>query len=284
MIKVFTRNSTGCFKGLLAVCFFSTALSVGNATMLRAFAQNDQLAAAGKKDSKTYVLKRIYKKGELNRFKYHVNMTVTNPGDKAPYLMDITLISKEFAKNARKDGSYTVLTSYDSVIATIDGKRTDLTAAMPITTLIKNKHGLTDAKFVGGEKGVADQIKSLANVADILENVYCKDPVKIGEVWVRVVKVPAPRDLGESEAETTTKLIGTEKFRGLNAFKLSMKVKSTGFVNSTVQTTLFVEAGSGRLISVTSDSMGEVQGGLVKLKMTLELLTGDTKPKVSKSQ
>ncbi len=267
------------FQGLFSGIAIASLLFAGTVATNAAHAQEKATAVAQQVDdaSKTYLLKRVYKKGEVNRYKYSMNMTMTPPGSTDAIQVVMKMISKESVKSAEADGSYSVTTQFESMVMNVMGMERDMTSSLPITTRTRDKNGKITTKSEGGDEQTSNHFASMEGYANLAEKAIPSKSVKIGEEWEIRSKVPAPDGSGEVELVSTSKLLGKEDVDGVKALKISTKVKTTGVVGSTQESVIFIEEATGRPLKMTMDGDIEAQGIPMKMKMTMKIADREAK-------
>ena len=277
-----TNNFTAAkksFRGLFSGFAIASLLFVGTVATNAAHAQDKPTALVQQADadSKTYLLKRIFKKGEINRYKYSINMTMMPPGSTEEMQIAIKMTMKETVKSVEADGAYSVTTQFESMVMNLLGMESDRTSSLPITTKTRDKDGKITTKSEGGDPQAAQQFASMGSYSELAEKAIPGKAVKIGEEWETHSKVPSPDGSGEVEVVSTSKLVGKEILDGVKALKISTKVKTSGVADTTTETVIFIEEATGKPLKMTMDGDIEAHGIPMKMKMTMKVVVPETK-------
>ena len=278
MPTINTASQRG-FRGLFSGFAITSLLFAGTVATNAAHAQEKATAVMQKADadSKTYLLKRVFKKGEINRYKFSMNMTMTPPGSTDAIQIVMKATSKETVKSAEADGAYSVTTQFESMVMNIQGMERDMTSSLPITTKKRDKDGKITTKSEGGDPQSAQQFASMGAYSELAEKAFPSKAVKIGEEWETHSKLPSPDGSGEVEVISTSKLVGKEILDGVKALKISTKVKTSGIADSTQESVIFIEEVTGKPLKMTLDSDIEAQGIPMKIKMTMKVVVPEAK-------
>ncbi len=267
------------FQVVLSGFAIASLLFVGTVGTNAAHAQEKptELVQQAEPDSKTYLIKRVYKKGEVNRYKYSMNMTMTPPGSTDAIQIVMKMTAKVTVKSADADGSYSVIQQFESMVMNMLGMDRDMTSSLPVTTTTRDKDGKITTKSEGGDPQAVQQFASMRSYTELAEKAIPKKPVKIGEEWEIHSKLPAPDGSGEVEVVSTSKLVGKEILDGVKALKISTKVKTSGIADSTQESVIFIEEATGKPLKMTMDSDIEAHGVPMKMKMTMKIATPEAK-------
>ena len=231
------------FQGLFSGIAIASLLFAGTVATNAVHAQEKPTAVVQQADadSKTYLLKRIYKKGEVNRYKYSMNMTMTPPGSTDAIQIAMKMTAKESVKSVEADGSYSITTQFESMVMNVLGMERDLTSSLPITTKTRDKDGKITTKSEGGDPQAAQHFASMGGYSELAEKAFPSKAVKIGEEWETHSKLPAPDGSGEVEVVSTSKLVGVEILDGVKALKISTKVKTSGLADSIQESVILLK-------------------------------------------
>ncbi len=267
------------FRSLFSVIAIASLLFAGTVATNAVHAQDKPTAVVQQADpdSKTYLLKRIYKKGEINRYKFSVNTTMTPPGSTEAIQIVMKMTAKETVKSADADGSYSVTQKFESAVMNTLGMDRDITSSLPVTTTTRDKDGKTTMKSEGGDPQAAQQIASMGGYSELAEKSIPKKPVKIGEEWETRSKLPAPDGSGDMEVTSTSKLVGKEILDGVKALKISTKATFSGTADATMEIIMFLEEKTGKPLKYTMDSDLEAQGIPMKMKVTMKIVVPEAK-------
>lgn len=267
------------FQGLFSGFGIASLLFIGTVATNSVHAQDKPTAVVQQADadSKTYLIKRIYKEGEVNRYKYSLNMTMTPPGSTEAIQIVMKMTAKETVKSADADGSYSVTQQFESMVMNMLGMDRDMTSSLPVTTTTRDKDGKITTKSEGGDPQAAQQLATMGDFSEISEKSIPKKPVKIGEEWVIHFKHPLPNNSGDLEVTSTSKLVGVEILEGVKALKLSTKATFSGAADSTLEIIMFLEEKTGKPLKYIMDSDLEAQGIPMKMKMTMKIADREAK-------
>jgi len=261
-------------RKLSAVLALTAAFGVG-AAYVGAPALADRRDA---KDDATYSIKRVYKAGQTDRYRISLKMNMDLPG--TPLDIVETMFMKETTREAKDDGSATVAFDFESVAVTANGMDMDMTAMMPkiITTLDKN--GKTDVKLEGGSQEVTaqmgDQVKQFTNAAAALAP---KKPVKVGDSWdLDAANFGAP---GQNVKGKAT-LVSVDTVKGVKIGRIKSVINITGAMDLAMhsESITLVDFTTGKALSLTSKSDGDIAGGKMSMEMTMKMLGPDDKSDV----
>jgi len=261
-------------RKLSAVLALTAAFGVG-AAYVGAPALADRRDA---KDDATYSIKRVYKAGQTDRYRISLKMNMDLPG--TPLDIVETMFMKETTREAKDDGSATVAFDFESVAVTANGMDMDMTAMMPkiITTLDKN--GKTDVKLEGGSQEVTaqmgDQVKQFTNAAAAL---VPKKPVKVGDSWdLDAANFGAP---GQNVKGKAT-LVSVDTVKGVKIGRIKSVINITGAMDLAMhsESITLVDFTTGKALSLTSKSDGDIAGGKMSMEMTMKMLGPDDKSDV----
>ena len=276
MIFISPRSSNRRFSCFLFVCSFSASLLFGNAALQRAFAQEDQPSAAGKKDSKTYVLKRIYKKGETSRYAAKMNSTMASKNGKEPEETSGQFETKEYVKEANKDGSFTVSLEFVSAKMRMNNAEIDIVSKFPLITAKCDILGNISTTTDGGDPQFATFFKSIGGLTNT-DNSFPKKPVKIGEEWEKSERISSQDGKSDVETETIYRLLVAESLDGLKALKVISHSTTQGGDNSKDENTNWYEEKTGKLIKMVSSGKSGSPGNETTTTITVKYIQPNRK-------
>jgi hypothetical protein len=246
-----------CFRGVLAGAVMLGAISC------------IALAAPGD----VYVLKRVFKAGEVD--KYKTVITLVSP-DKAftdgPLKLDITIIARETVKEVKKDGSAVVELRVESATVKTGDKEGPFPGGIPepvVTTYDKSGNVVNGKGKKSDEGGLALKLVSMTR-PDILND----KSLKIGEEWKFDTSKSA-----DAKSQPFTKgaltLVGPEK-SGADVPVDTMKVK---IITDMVNMDAVVPEGESRPVThLDGSALIETETG--KILMITGKITGLNVPRL----
>lgn len=260
------QRSFGAIPAVVAAC--GVAAMLGGTSPARAGRQEA-------KDDTAYAIKRVYKVGDADRYKIALKMNMDVGA--TPVELTETMVMRETTKEATDDGAHTVVVDFLSASVTANGMDMDVAAMMPKITMATSKDGKTDVKADGGNEQMmaqmGDQLKQFTNSATVF---MPKKAVKVGESWEVDVADFAPQ-VKNIKGKAT--LVSIETIKGLKVGKIRSVMDMSGDMGMAMHTqgtTYFVLA-TGKALSFTAQSDGDVAGGKMHMDMTMKMLDGDGK-------
>jgi hypothetical protein len=234
-----------------------------------------QAARRDDKDEATYIIKRIYKAKDTDKYRIYVKMNMDIPG--SPVDMVETMLMTETTREATDDGAFDVASVFESASVTVNGMKTDITGMMPKFIMTRDKNGKTDIKLEGGNEAftgqAGDQVKQ---ITDASSKFLPKKPVKVGDSW----DLDAA-DFGAAGQTVKGKstLVSVETVKGKKVGKIKSTMDITGQMGLQMHsdTTVLMDMATGKALSVISKSEGDVGGGKMTMEMALRLLGPEDK-------
>lgn len=227
------------------------------------------------KDDTAYTIKRVYKTGDADRYK--ITMKMNMDVGAMPVEIEETMVMRETTKEAKEDGTYTLVVDFPTATVTANGADVDIASMLPKFTVAMDKAGKADIKMEGGNDQLlgqmGDQLKQFANSATAFAP---KKPVKVGDSWDVDVS-NFSQQVKNLKGKST--FVSVETIKGFKVGKIRSVmdvVGDMGITMHTVATTYFVLA-SGKALSFTSQSDGDLPGGKMHMDMSLKMLDADAK-------
>jgi predicted RNA-binding protein with TRAM domain len=222
------------------------------------------------------VNKRVFKVGEVSRYKLDVKATID--GKEAA---TVSLKFKVTTKSAKPNGEFTIVNQIESATSVSDGKEQDISAFMPTVTVSRDKSGKLSNKSEGGNPQAAEQIASLLQALATINEAYIpKDPVKVGDKWKILINTPGPGGSGATKAEGEATFADTETVLGTKSVKLKV-VTDIVTENSEDKThsvsTMNIDPVSGKLLKVSAKADGTSMGMKMVRELELTPLPADAK-------
>lgn len=217
-----------------------------------------------------YTIKRVYKAGEVDRYKIAVKVASSTLS------IDIAMTMTEKTKEVKDDGTVVVTTSLDSGMMSMGGTDIPMPNEGQTFTITMDKTG----KVIKQEG--ADSKNPVNSMMSMMRNPTPTCALKVGEE----VKTDIPIGDDKQKMSVVMKLIGVEK-KSAEIPVDTLKVKSqadgalpvpNGPQNVKVDTTSWFEIGTGKMLkvegTVTGLNMAEL-GGDAKVTFKRIRLTGD---------
>jgi len=230
-------------------------------------------------DATTYVLKRTYKAGDVDRYKldYVVTMNIPQLGGDTEVVMKMTM--KETTKEVKDDGTVITEDVYEEGKVSVAGMEQDITDSLPKLIVTHNKSKL-DVKAEGGNDMFVDQMKQMIqSMYEQRDAIMPTKPVKVGDTWKVEMKVPSVGGV-EIKMKGDATLVGTEMIGGKKTLKVKYVLDATEEQSNTKmhsETLSNVEIETGKALLTSSTGNGEVMGNKMTSKATITLKSGEDK-------
>lgn len=227
------------------------------------------------KDTTAYTIKRVYKAGEVDRYK--LTMKMTGDGLEGPLDITSTLITKETTKEADDDGSYTVLFEIEKMTNTAEGMDMDVTDMLPKITMKRDKNGKKSVKTEGGaEDFTAGQDEEIKQFTEFSAAFLPGKPVKIGQSWE--VDASAFGDAKKTKKGKAT-LVSVETVKGVKLGKIRSEGDEIDEENRKMHSdiVLLIDMATGKTVSFTATGEGDALEGKVRMVMTMKMLGANEK-------
>jgi len=117
-----------------------------------------QVAHKDATDAASYLIKRVYKAGEADRYQVTTRINVVQPNGE-PVELVWKLLFKEKIRETNKDGSSTSLSEFESGSLEASGMAIDLTGLLPSMTTVRAKNGAADVRMDGGDPQITEEMK-----------------------------------------------------------------------------------------------------------------------------
>jgi hypothetical protein len=266
----------------LRVALFSFVLATGALTLASYHAHALYRQAA---DTTEYTLKRVFKEGDVDRYKLAVHTTINAPQAGGEVNIDLTLTMKETTKEVKPDGAVKLVEEFEEAhgkfTSPMGEQEADLKRMMPKITQIRDKKGAVDVKTEGGNAMLSGQIAGMIeNMARAEIASLPSKAVKVGESW----KIESNPEVEKATGGKTTgdvTLISTETIDGIKTLKLKAvtdtEVKEQGGGKMRGEVVSNVDARTGKAVRLTSKADGEVGGNKISATVEARLVTGDDK-------
>jgi len=225
-----------------------------------------------------YTIKRVYKAGEVDRYKVAVKVASST------LTVDITMTMTEKTKEVKDDGTVIVTTSLDSGMMSMGGTDIPMPNEGQTFTVTMDK----DGKIVKQEG--ADNKSPVGSMMSMMRtNPTPSRALKVGEE----VKMDVPIGENKQKMAVTLTLLGVEK-KSAEIPVETLKVKSmadgaipipSGPQNVKVDTTSWFEVGTGKLLKIEGTVTGlntPELGGDAKVTFRRIRLVGDAAAKADK--
>ncbi len=268
------RNFALALTSLFALGALLTGGSPANA------AQADE-----KKDDTTYTVKRVYKAGESDRYKFSTKVNMNNPA--AGGLVEIltAMVVKETTKEAKDDGSVVSVSEFETAGVNFNGMDIDITTMMPKVTTSRDKNGKLDVKSEGGNEQVTSQMGELTKQINSMSALlFPTKPVKAGDSWdldsLTATKVPGTKVKGK------VTFISADTVKGVKILKFKTVSDTTGDKDTKMhsEAVTLINFETGKPVSMTSKTDGDAAGGKISVEMTMKMLgpneKGDEKEEI----
>jgi hypothetical protein len=238
-------------------------------------------AQAGRRDEKdktAYTIKRIYKTGEVDRYRLGFKMEMDNP--ESPVKTNGVMVMKETTKEAADDGSSTVITEFDHAVMTVEGMDMDITSSLPKITVKRDRNGKTDVKSEGGAEAVADgeadSSDQFREFADLSVGFLPLKPVKVGESWEGKATGFGPTD---PNAKGKVTLVSVETVKGIKVGKIKAVIDMVDEMNNKVhsETLFLIDMATGKTLDLISKLTGDTPEGKISVEVTTKMLDPNDK-------
>ncbi|MCW3096103.1 MAG: hypothetical protein JWL77_1721 [Chthonomonadaceae bacterium] len=230
------------------------------------------------KDDTTYTLKRIYKTGEMDRYRLTTKINMDSPGGGGPIDVTTLMLMKDSTKEAKEDGSLTSISEFESASVTFNGMDLDITTMMPKVITTRDKNGKSNVKMEGGNEQVTsqigDQLKQFTTAA--ASAFLPPKPVKVGDTWDMMSDPSVPKD---QKINGKVTLVSVDTVKGKKVAKLKTVSDVTSGADTKIHTeaTTLIDVETGKPLNATTKTSGNTNGSPVNIEMTLKMLGPDDK-------
>ncbi len=279
-----TRRKSGLFLFVLPALLAGTSVLAPRPA--QALTRQDEM-----KDETTYTLKRVYAKGDKNRYKLSINIKSDNPALNGG--MGIVMLMLEQVKSVKDDGAVQVNTEFEEATLKLGDNETDMSSMMPkVIQTFDAKGNIVKVETEGGSgpfaSGGDNQLQMFSNTQT---NYLPEKPVKVGDSWDFETSIASSDGKApKTKAKGKATLLGKETVKGIETLKIKTEVSSelpketAGGGRMSILMTNYVDAKTGRPVR----SEGNITGaggplGSAKIEMTMELLT-DADKKTEKKE
>lgn len=254
---------------VLCALMLASALIGGPGMLPRVQAQ-----AIKSEDATEYTIhKPTYKKGDLDRYKMSVNMLLNAGANENE--IDLSFRLKQATKEAKDDGSFTLVQEFEEAKVTSQGREQDITSSLPKITMLKDKDGKFTTKVEGGSDQMGQITNMLGNLGKSQEAFYPTKPVKIGDKWKISFDGPGTEEI-KSKVTGEATLVKTETIGGIKTFAIKVlsntDVTGAESVKGTSEQVMNVDIETGKVVRLTANSSIEAQSATVKMKMEMNRL------------
>jgi hypothetical protein len=232
----------------------------------------------------TYTLQRVFKAGDVDRYRITVNQKANGPqSDNKDYQIKMVLVIKETTKTVGDSGEVTAVEEYTKADGTFGGQDMDMMQMMPKLTVTKDKAGKIDVTAEGGQEPLVQKMSDMAkSMMQSQAAMIPAKPVKVGDTWN--VELPGVTPGEDTMTKFTVKLDGIEVVDGAKTLRLKTITDTTGGPQSDTKMhgegTMYVDAASGKLIKMASKVDGTAKGSKINSEVTFEKAgPEDLKPK-----
>lgn len=233
----------------------------------------------------TYSVQRVYKAGDVDRYKISLRLVSNGPQtDGKDFVMSVNMLMKETIKAITPEGTVTTVDEFEQANSDINNQHFDMTTLMPKVTQSRDKAGHTDVKTEGGNPQVTPQGVKMAQTTSGFQAVFLPaKPVKVGDTWTADGSSLAADPT--AKAIFTVKLESVETLNGVTILHLKAVADITGGkipdAKMRDEVTLLVDAKTGKSIKMLSKTDGTAGGGKITAEMTINSAEASDKPETT---
>lgn len=239
--------------------------------------------AAVRGEEEAYTLKRVFTKGEVKFFKLTAELTILDE-KKNEIPIKVTLFVKDATKSLTDDGGAVVRMEfpkglYDPGTGGVEIPPGLLPAVL--MTLDKESRILKTEKE-GSAVGFASPERLIVLAA---LGFYPQKPVKVNESWD--IEVSDPEKPENRIKIGTATLKGLEKRKGIDTYKVQwvadlVRKEGKQEHKTHIEAEAFLDTKSGRAVFLKGKTDGELEQGILKSNLTLEMLSKEESAKLEK--
>ena len=259
-------------RGLPAILALTVALGAGISVVGVTAAHTVRRDA---KDDTAYTFKRVYKSGEVDRYRLTTKMNIDSPQTGGPTDIVTTMLMKELTKEAKEDGASTSVAEFETAQITLNGMDIDITTMMPKVITTRDKSGKSEIKMEGGNEQVTsqmgDQMKQFTNFGS---GYMPSKPVKVGDSWD--VDASSLATKGQTITGKVT-FVSVETVKGVKVAKMKTVMDMSDGKDSKMHSTStsLVDVATGKPINMVSKVEGDTGGGKLSIEVTMKMLSKD---------
>lgn len=258
-------------RSLTCVLMLTAALGMGDTLPLSSV----HAAPQGQKEATPYTLQRVYKEGEIDRYKIEFKIGLESAAN--PMEAVLNLLDKETTKTATPDGVSKVVAEFESATMQAEGMEEDLTAHLPKVTTTRLKNGKTETKTEGGDPNPDDDMGEMILVFLRWNTLFLPPkPVKIGESW-EVNAAPFGTKDGKALGKAT--LVSVEPIQGIEVAKIKAVADMVDEQKQKVHITsvLLVERATGKVLDLLYKIESNTDEGKIHFQVRTHMLAAGAK-------
>ena len=235
-------------------------------------------AQAGRRDEKdkpAYTIKRVYKAGDVDR--YRIGVKIIMESAENPLHMVETMVMKETIKEASEDGAAVVASEFEHATMNLNGMEMEISAMMPKIIMLRDKDGKTEVKTEGGNADamgdMKDQIKEMTNFSAVY---LPPKQTKVGDSWEVNATGLGPPD---AHAKGKGTLVSVETVKGMKVGKIKVITERVDEMNNQVHgdTLILIDMATGKTLDLISKLAGDSPEGKISMEMTQRMIDPNAK-------
>ncbi len=238
-------------------------------------------AAAQTSPTGTYLIQRVFKAGDIDRYKMKMDITIKSPqAGGADQVIKMNMLMKETVKSVSDAGLVTVIDEYPKAEVGFNGQTMDIAEQVPKITITKDASGHITAKADGSNENANKQFEQIAKSMFVQQaNSMPKKPVKVGDSWTPDTTA-ASETVGQ-KITATLKLDALEMIGQIKVLKLVGITDTSATAAGTPETkvhgesTTYLDAKTFKLVKLTMKGSGIAAGNNMQTAMTVEPATAD---------
>lgn len=229
----------------------------------------------------TYLIKRVFKAGDIDRYKMKMDITIKSPeaGGK-DQIIKMNMLMKETVKSVSDAGLVTVIDEYPKAEVGFNGQTMDIAEQVPKITITKDASGHITAKADGSNENANKQFEQIAKSMFVQQaNSMPKKPVKVGDSWTP--DTTAVSETVGQKITATLKLDAMEMIGQVKVLKLVSITDTSATAAGTPETkvhsesTTYLDANTFKLVKMIMKGSGIAAGNNMQTAMTVEPATAE---------